>query len=53
LHTAALNGQLEVCEVLVACGANVGAVNKYNDTAAALARKGGHEDVALYLEGLK
>jgi hypothetical protein len=46
-------GRLEVCEALVAGGANVGAVNVDNMTAAALARLHWHEDVALYLEGLK
>jgi hypothetical protein len=43
-----------VCEVLVAGGARVGAVNKLgNMTAAALARANMHEAVAKYLEGLK
>jgi hypothetical protein len=48
-----MNGQREVCEVLVAGGARVGAMNKDDTTAAALAREYEHEAVALYLEGLQ
>ena len=53
LHLAAGNGRLEVCEVLVASGARVGAVNKRKKTAASVASEEGHERVAKYLEGLK
>ena len=52
LHAAAELGRMELCEVLVARGANVGAVNKQKRTAAAVARMCGHEAVAVYLEGL-
>jgi hypothetical protein len=47
-----MNGHLEACKVLVAGGANVGAVNKEKKTAAVVAREGGHAGVAEYLEGL-
>ena len=47
---AAMSGHLEVCELLVAGGAEVGAVNEKNETAAALAMQERHVDVAAYLE---
>ena len=49
LHYAAMDGALDVLEVLVAAGADLSAKNKSNKTAAQLAEVGGHTEAARYL----
>ena len=49
LHTAALNGRLEVAKFLISKGANVNALTKYLDTPLHFAVAQGHADVARLL----
>ena len=49
LHYVAMDGVLDVLEVLVAAGADLSAKNKNGKTAAQLAKAGGHTEAARYL----
>jgi len=52
LHIAAQRGDLETVKLLVELGADPLVTNRSKETAVAVARAKGHEEIATYLEGL-